>query len=172
MIHCSFNFYIRTFMKKVFSILLISLLFISIQIVKSSSDDGADLIIEKMWNSFEKGDHKMFAETMAQDSDMITFGTDASERWDGWDELQNSVKKQFQAFDILNVKRMNKNIHFSKSGEVAWFSEIVDWEFLVDGQKQVVKGVRYTGVMEKREDGWKIVQFHSSVGIKGQAIAY
>ena len=159
-------------MKKVFSILWITSLFLSIQNVASSENDGADLVIEKMWSSFEKGDHKMFSETMAQDPDMVTFGTDASERWDGWDELQKSVIKQFEAFDILSVKRMNKKLNFSKSRKVAWFSEIVDWEFLVEGKKHALKGVRYTGVMEKREDKWKIVQFHSSIGVKGQAIAY
>ena len=67
---------------------------------------------------------------------------------------------------------MNKKLNLSNSGDVAWFSEIVDWEFLVEGKKQVIEGVRYTGVMEKRENEWKIVQFHSSVGVSGQVIAY
>ena len=159
-------------MKKLFFTLLISSFFLTVQANLKSVVNEADFVISKMWESFVQGDHKMFAETMAQDSDMVTFGTDASERWDGWDDLQKSVKKQFDAFDILNVKRMDKKLNLSDSGEVAWFSEIVDWEFLVEGKKQVIKGVRYTGVMEKRENEWKIVQFHSSVGVSGQVIAY
>ena len=66
----------------------------------------------------------------------------------------------------LNVKRMNKN-YSKRILEVAWFSEIVDWEFLVEGKKQIIKGVRFTGVMEN-DNEWKIVQFHSSVGVAGQ----
>ncbi len=159
-------------MKKLFFTLLISSFFLTVQANLKSVVNEADFVISKMWESFVQGDHKMFAETMAQDSDMVTFGTDASERWDGWDDLQKSVKKQFDAFDILNVKRMDKKLNLSNSGEVAWFSEIVDWEFLVEGKKQIIKGVRYTGVMEKRENEWKIVQFHSSVGVSGQVIAY
>tara|TARA_B100001121_G_scaffold106666_1_gene94235 strand:+ start:213 stop:692 length:480 start_codon:yes stop_codon:yes gene_type:complete len=159
-------------MKKLFFTLLISSFFLTVQANLKSVVNEADFVISKMWESFVQGDHKMFAETMAQDSDMVTFGTDASERWDGWDDLQKSVKKQFDAFDILNVKRMDKKLNLSDSGEVAWFSEIVDWEFLVEGKKQIIKGVRYTGVMEKRENEWKIVQFHSSVGVSGQVIAY
>ena len=159
-------------MKKLFFTLLISSFFLTVQANLKSVVNEADFVISKMWESFVQGDHKMFAETMAQDSDMVTFGTDASERWDGWDDLQRSVKKQFDAFDILNVKRMDKKLNLSNSGEVAWFSEIVDWEFLVEGKKQIIKGVRYTGVMEKRENEWKIVQFHSSVGVSGQVIAY
>ena len=159
-------------MKKLFFTLLISSFFLTVQANLKSVVNEADFVISKMWESFVQGDHKMFAETMAQDSDMVTFGTDASERWDGWDDLQKSVKKQFDAFDILNVKRMDKKLNLSDSGEVAWFSEIVDWEFLIEGKKQIIKGVRYTGVMEKRENEWKIVQFHSSVGVSGQVIAY
>tara|TARA_B100000927_G_scaffold251451_1_gene216278 strand:- start:16 stop:495 length:480 start_codon:yes stop_codon:yes gene_type:complete len=159
-------------MKKLFFTLLISSSFLTVQADPKSVTNEADFVISKMWESFVKGDHKMFAETMAQDPDMVTFGTDASERWDGWDDLQKSVKNQFDAFDILNVKRMDKKLNLSDSGEVAWFSEIVDWEFLVEGKNQIIKGVRYTGVMEKRENEWKIVQFHSSVGVSGQVIAY
>ena len=159
-------------MKKLFFTLLISSFFLTVQANLKSVANEADFVISKMWESFVQGDHKMFAETMAQDPEMVTFGTDASERWDGWDDLQKSVKKQFDAFDILNVKRMDKKLNLSDSGEVAWFSEIVDWEFLVEGKKQIIKGVRFTGVMEKRENEWKIVQFHSSVGVSGQVIAY
>ena len=159
-------------MKKLLFTFLISSSFLNIQADPKTIANEVDFVISKMWESFVQGDHKMFAETMAQDPEMVTFGTDASERWDGWDELQNSVKDQFEAFDILNVKRMNKKVGLSKSGEVAWFSEIVNWEFLVEGKKQTIEGVRYTGVMEKRENEWKIVQFHSSVGVSGQVIAY
>ena len=159
-------------MKKLFFAFLISSSFLTTQANQMTIANQADFVINKMWESFVQGDHKMFAETMAHDPDMVTFGTDASERWDGWDDLQKSVKNQFDAFDILNVKRMNKKLNLSNSGEVAWFSEIVDWEFLADGKKQIIEGVRYTGVMEKRENEWKIVQFHSSVGVSGQVIAY
>ena len=159
-------------MKKLFFAFLISSSFLTTQANQMTIANQADFVINKMWESFVQGDHKMFAETMAHDSDMVTFGTDASERWDGWDDLQKSVKNQFDPFDILNVKRMNKKLNLSNSGEVAWFSEIVDWEFLADGKKQIIEGVRYTGVMEKRENEWKIVQFHSSVGVSGQVIAY
>ena len=159
-------------MKKLFFTFLISSSFLTVQADPKPIANGADFVISKMWESFVQGDHKMFAETMAQDPDMGTFGTDAAERWDGGDELQKSVKDQFKAFNILNVNRKNQKLKLSNSGEVAWFSEIVDWEFLVEGKKQIIKGVRYTGVMEKRKNEWKIVQFHSSVGVSGQVIAY
>ena len=40
------------------------------------------------------------------------------------------------------------------------------------GEKTVIKDIRFTGVLEKRGKNWKIVQFHSSVGVAGQVLEY
>ena len=109
---------------------------------------------------------------MSKDEDMVTFGTDASERWNSWQELEDSVALQFDAFDVISVERKNKSLKISNSGNTAWFSETVDWEFLSNGKTEVVKDIRYTGVMEYRKGHWKIVQFHCSVGVAGQVIEY
>ena len=134
--------------------------------------ENAELLIQKMWDSFIDGDIDAFSQTMSKDEDMVTFGTDASERWDSWQELEDSVALQFDAFDVISVDRKNKSLKISNSGNTAWFSETVDWEFLSNGKTEEVKDIRYTGVMEYRDGQWKIVQFHCSVGVAGQVIEY
>ena len=158
--------------KKYFLLTVLVITSLSIQTFADSSKEDADLLIQQMWNSFVDGDLKAFSETMAKDNDMITFGTDASERWDGWKELEDSVDLQFKTFNVKGVNRKNKSLKISNSGDVAWFSEIVDWEFLVDGKLESVSDIRYTGVMEYRNGTWLIVQFHCSVGVAGQVIEY
>ena len=134
--------------------------------------ENAESLIQKMWDSFIDGDIDAFSQTMSKDKDMVTFGTDASERWAGWQELEDSVALQFDAFDVISVERKNKSLKISNSGNTAWFSETVDWEFLSNGKTEAVKDIRYTGVMEYRKGHWKIVQFHCSVGVAGQVIEY
>ena len=134
--------------------------------------ENAESLIQKMWDSFIDGDIDAFSQTMSKDEDMVTFGTDASERWDSWQELEDSVALQFDAFDVISVDRKNKSLKISNSGNTAWFSETVDWEFLSNGKTEEVKDIRYTGVMEYRKGHWKIVQFHCSVGVAGQVIEY
>ena len=134
--------------------------------------ENAESLIQKMWDSFIDGDIDAFSQTMSKDEDMVTFGTDASERWDSWQALEDSVALQFDAFDVVSVERKNKSLKISNSGNTAWFSETVDWEFLSNGKTEVVKDIRYTGVMEYRNEQWKIVQFHCSVGVAGQVIEY
>lgn len=134
--------------------------------------ENAESLIQKMWDSFIDGDIDAFSQTMSKDEDMVTFGTDASERWDSWQELEDSVALQFDAFDVISVDRKNKSLKISNSGNTTWFSETVDWEFLSNGKTEAVKDIRYTGVMEYRKGHWKIVQFHCSVGVAGQVIEY
>ena len=134
--------------------------------------ENAESLIQKMWDSFVDGDIDAFSQTMSKDEDMVTFGTDASERWDSWQELEDSVALQFDAFDVISVERKNKSLKISNTGNTAWFSETVDWEFLSNGKTEAVKDIRYTGVMEYRKGHWKIVQFHCSVGVAGQVIEY
>ena len=91
--------------KKYFLLTVLVITSLSIQTFADSSKEDADLLIQKMWNSFVDGDLKAFSETMAKDKNMITFGTDASERWDGWNELEDSVDLQFKT---CNVKKSTR----------------------------------------------------------------
>ena len=159
-------------MKNKFILLTTLLLTFSGNTFASPSYENAESLIQKMWDSFIDGDIDAFSQTMSKDEDMVTFGTDASERWDSWQELEDSVAIQFDAFDVISVDRKNKSLKISNSGNTAWFSETVDWEFLSNGKTEAVKDIRYTGVMEYRKGHWKIVQFHCSVGVAGQVIEY
>ena len=134
--------------------------------------EEAESLIAKMWESFEKGDLDQFSQTMSQENDMVSFGTDASERWDGWKNLEESVRLQFQSFKVISVKRKNKTLKMSDTNRTAWFSEIVDWEMAGEDGNDIIEGIRYTGVMEKIAENWKIVQFHCSVGVEGQVLEY
>lgn len=134
--------------------------------------EEAESLIAKMWESFEKGDLDQFSQTMSQENDMVSFGTDASERWDGWKNLEESVRLQFESFKVVSVKRKDKTLKISNTNRTAWFSEIVDWEMAGEDGNDIIEGIRYTGVMEKIAENWKIVQFHCSVGVEGQVLEY
>ncbi len=139
---------------------------------KPSSKRDAEATIDKLWLSFKSGDVEMFSQVMSRDTDLVSFGTDDVERWQGWGALEESIKEQFASFNVLGIKRKNKTIKYSQTGDTAWFSEVVDWEVLSGGQKASLEGIRFTGVLENRSGTWVIVQFHSSVGVAGQVIEY
>ena len=139
---------------------------------KPSSQRDAEATIDKLWLSFKSGDVEMFSQVISKDTDLVSFGTDDVERWQGWGALEESITEQFASFSVLSIERKNKTIKYSQTGDTAWFSEVVDWEVLTGGQKALLEGIRFTGVLENRSNTWVIVQFHSSVGVAGQVIEY
>ena len=129
-------------------------------------------VVDLYMEAFERGDSALFASLMAEDEEMITFGTDAAERWVGKRNLIASFAKQVSAFDVERIDISDQVIRLSQSKTTAWFSEIADWHIRIAGETDTIRGIRITGVLEKQVDGWKIVQFHTSAPVAGQIVAY
>ena len=129
-------------------------------------------VVDLYMEAFERGDSALFASTMADDETMISFGTDAAERWVGKSNLIASFLKQVGAFDVESIDISNQVIRLSQSGTTAWFSEIADWYIRKGGDTVTIQGIRITGVLEKQGGGWKIVQFHTSAPVAGQIVEY
>lgn len=128
--------------------------------------------VDQLMGAFEKESVEIFDRIMAKDTGMVTFGTDGSERWVGFDAVRDSFAKQVGAFEVERIDTKNQVIKTSISGDVAWFSQVVDWHILSGGNSQTIPGIRVTGVLEKRGANWKIVQFHTSAPVKGQVVEY
>jgi uncharacterized protein (TIGR02246 family) len=132
--------------------------------VKSVVDEFPDVLDTK--------DLDLFSRIMAHDADMVAFGTDASERWVGYDAIRDAVQAQLAAFDSVSVVTSEQVIHVHPTGLAAWFSEVMDWH-ITQGENEVdLQGARMTGVLEKRDGNWLFVQFHVSMPVEGQAVAY
>lgn len=129
-------------------------------------------VVDQYTEALERGDSALFASLMADDEMMITFGTDAAERWVGKRSLMASFEKQISAFDIERIDVSDQVIRLSQSETTAWFSELADWHVQVGGKTDVIQGIRITGVLEKQAGGWKIVQFHTSAPVAGQIVEY
>lgn len=57
-------------------------------------------------------------------------------------------------------------VNLSRSGTVAWYSAKLDDFAEWQGQPVGWENARWTGVLEKREDRWRIVQMHFSFAIE------
>jgi len=122
--------------------------------------------------ALETEDVELFSRIMAHDPDMVCFGTDASERWVGYEAVKAALEQQFEAFESVHVTVNDQVVRVGPSGDAAWFSEVSDWSVMTGGQTVELKGTRLTGALEKRDGKWVIVQFHTSVPVMGQAAEY
>ena len=127
-------------------------------------------VLEKYVIANENKDFSMIEQIWAPDSSILLFGTDSDEKLMGWTNIQAAIKKQSSSINETYISVSDQHINVDSTGNTAWFAEILNYNFVYQGQARSYEGVRFTGVLEKRPEGWKIVQAHLSipahVGIK------
>ena len=83
----------------------------------------------------------------------------------GFDHFQKYAEEiffdpRFTAIDSI-IKDLRVNL--SAGGDVAWFSCLLDDYGEWDGRKNAWENCRWTGVLEKRDGAWLLVQEHFSL---------
>ncbi len=101
---------------------------------------------------------------MAQDENFFIFHPDSRSTILGFDAFKKLgervwLKDSFRATDFA-VRDLRLN--FSASGLTAWYSAFLDDHAEWNGQPTGWDNARWTGVLEKRDGKWVIVQMHFS----------
>lgn len=94
------------------------------------------------------------------DDDAIFTGTDATERWNK-KEFMVWAKPYFDKGKTWNLKSLQRHIYFDKTGNFAWFDE------LLNTQMKICRG---SGVLVKKENNWKIKQYILSVTVPNELL--
>jgi ketosteroid isomerase-like protein len=107
-------------------------------------------------------DRALAERTLSHDADLFIFNPGSTPTI-GWDELAKNftiwMDPRFKAVacDIRDLR-----VNLSRSGDVAWWSAMLDDLAEWDGTPTGWKDTRWTGVLEKRDGAWVIVQMHFS----------
>jgi predicted esterase/ketosteroid isomerase-like protein len=112
--------------------------------------------------------------TMAHDASLFIFNPD-SKPTIGWDELaRNFTVWMDPRFKAVKCDIRELRVTVSRSGDVAWWSAILDDLAEWDGKPAGWKDTRWTGVLERRDSAWVIVQMHFSFAadkVRAEALA-
>jgi ketosteroid isomerase-like protein len=106
--------------------------------------------------------------TFVPDSTLFIFSPDSASTLTGFQEIKYLADNVWMTdrFKAIECNIRNLRIEFSQSGDVAWYScyldDISEW----DGQKSGWRNVRWTGVLEKKEGKWLIMQMHFSFPVE------
>ena len=76
-------------------------------------------------------------------------GTDAEERWVGFEDFKAAMEQQFAATESLQVSLHDEAFKLHRSGEVAWYSCVADFKGTSMGEEFEIAGLRVTAVLEK-----------------------
>jgi ketosteroid isomerase-like protein len=112
---------------------------------------------------FATKDFDLLFRTMADDPDLFFFSPDSKGTIHGIEAFrkQSAIWRDPGSKYLSHAVR-DLRIHLHGSGEVAWFSAILDDCGEYGGQKGCWKDTRWTGVLEKRDGRWVIMQQHFS----------
>ncbi len=157
-------------MKKIvvifFSLLFIASACTAPETQKADNQDNRKAVanvLEKYIIANENQDFSMIEQIWAPESDIILFGTNSEEKLMGWDNIKKAIKQQFASISETYISPSSQFIKVNSTQNTAWFAEILNYNFVYQGKAKSFEGVRFTGVMEKQKDGWKIVQAHLSI---------
>lgn len=149
----------------VLALLSLATLPASAQIAADEEADRAAIAraIDASIGWFATKDFDLLERTIADDPDYFAFhpdsrttvlGTQATRA--GW-AIFRAPDARYLSHEIRDLR-----IHRHPSGEVAWFSAILDDCGEFSGRKGCWLDTRWTGVLERREGRWVIMQMHFS----------
>jgi ketosteroid isomerase-like protein len=137
------------------------------EIMTTNSQEAERAAIQKVIHDSigwaQTKDLKRLFSIMAQDDDFFIFHPDSKSTVSGFETFKGMsdfwMNPDFKATDFA-VKELK--ITFSQSGTVAWWSAFLDDHAEWKGQPTGWDNARWTGVLEKRDGIWMIVQMHFS----------
>ena len=119
--------------------------------------------IKQFFKSMDTQDATLMEKVVAPDEAIVHIGTDIGEIWRGWKELRAATDEQFAGLESYEADIQKLTIRLSSSGDVAWYSHLLDARIVSSGETQVWQGARFTGVFEKQNGQWMMVQTHVSL---------
>jgi len=163
-------------MKLIFSTFLLSILLVAVSCSDQKKEFNCDVEKESIENLLENyilanenQDFDLIEKIWASDDDIILYGTDSDERLMGWSNIEEAIKEQFGYITDTYISASNQFIKLNCTGNTAWFAETLNYNYIYKGKAHKYEGMRFTGVLEKIEGEWVLVQAHlslpASVGI-------
>ncbi len=159
-------------MKKIIVIIFLSLVAVSCNNVGEQSKvtfdpkqekENVALVLEKYVIANERQEIELVKEIWAPDTDIVVIGTNSDEKLIGWDQIKDALQRQFNTFEETYISVRDQVIEINETGNTAWFSEILNYNYIYQDEARQYEGLRFTGVLEKRNGDWYIVQSHMSI---------
>ena len=125
--------------------------------------ENVALVLEKYVIANERQDIDLVKEIWANSPDIVVFGTSGDDKYVGWSQIHDVMQRQFNSFQETYISVRDQVIEVSETGKTAWFSEVMNYNYIYQGEPKQYEGLRFTGVLEKIDGDWYIVQSHMSV---------
>jgi hypothetical protein len=129
-------------------------------------------VLDNFVRAHQERDLDLLLSCFSEKPDIIILGTDEDELWVDKVSMGEAQKRAYETFNTVNLSVRDKILKMCATGQQAWFYMKVNWFVESEGEQFTFDGIRTTGVLEKDDNSWKIVQIHTSMPVQGQAVRY
>ncbi len=127
-------------------------------------------ILDDLAASSESGNFQGIQKIWWPSEDVLLIGTDSGEKLVGWTAISKAIQKQFRSFGETLISITDQSIWVNDDATVAWFFEELNYNFVYEEKAMTFEGIRFTGVMQKHDGRWRLVQQHMSIPSKLEMI--
>lgn len=120
-------------------------------------------ILDNLASASESGNFEMIKSIWWPSKDVLIIGTESGEKLEGWEAISKAIKKQFKRFENTLISITDQTIWLNEDASVAWFFEELNYNFVYEEKAMTFEDIRFTGVMQKKDGEWRLVQQHMSV---------
>jgi ketosteroid isomerase-like protein len=126
--------------------------------------DTIENLLESYVIALENEDFNMIEQSWAANDSIILIGTDSHEKLMGWENIRKAYLNQFNSISNTLISTSDQFIRISCTGNTAWFTKTMNYNFMYDSVAHSFEGIRFTGVLDKNDKGqWKLMQGHLSI---------
>jgi ketosteroid isomerase-like protein len=117
--------------------------------------------IERFRTAVQKSDIKALESAVAHEPDMVFYGSQAGDKQVGWPAIKASFEEQFRETSSIESEVLDSTIKVN--GDSAWAA--YDLRYTEKGgAKAGAFETRWSCVLCRYKNGWKVVQMHHSRG--------
>ena len=138
--------------------MIILLLFAGNLIAQEDNQKALNELINEWHKAASEADYETYFGILADDG--VFIGTDASENWQN-EDFRAFSKPYFDRGKAWSFKTIERNIYVDKSGNLAWFDE------LLDTRMEICRG---SGVLSKENGKWRIKHYVLSITIPNEDV--
>lgn len=122
-------------------------------------------VIRGFYDALAAGDVSFLDHIISQEKAVVGIGTDPDEWWKGGNTLRRKMAKQMEEMKGLVRIVGSKPIAYAE-GTVGW---VIDHPRLKTENGSELP-IRLTAVFHKEQRAWKLVQYHTSVGVNNEEV--
>jgi ketosteroid isomerase-like protein len=157
-------------MKTISYLIMLSILVVAVSCneVKTKADcqddkEAIENLLENYILANENQDFDLIESIWADDEDIILYGTASDERLMGWQSIQDAITEQFGLITDTYISSSNQFIKLNCTGNTAWFAETLNYNYMYKDVANSYESMRFTGVVERIDGKWVLVQAHLSL---------